>query len=154
MDNIEVNCLHLGHIIENYFSSYFSLLREVCDDQHDHTHKLGERYIFFTEEYEIYYIIYWKVEVRLNAIHNIDKKSNQNMSYTTWKNYHTQHRRIFGFGFTSNEVTYSSVPMAACPPFRNEMQISSIWCLLFVPTYVSITEKENVFPVAPMTEMF
>ena len=80
MDNIEVIFLFLYHMPEQYLSSYFYILREVCDDQHDHTHQLGDN--FFTIEYEMYYIIFGKVEVRLNAIHNIDKKSNQNISYT------------------------------------------------------------------------
>ena len=57
MDNTEVIISPLDNIPNQYFSSYFSLLHEVCDDQYDHTHQLEETF-FFTEKYEIYYIIY------------------------------------------------------------------------------------------------
>ena len=35
-----------------------------------------------------------KFEVRFNVIHNIDKKSDQNISYTTESNCHTQHGQV------------------------------------------------------------
>ena len=44
MDNIEVIRLLLDHNPEQYFSSYFSLLHEVCYDQHEHTQQLGETF--------------------------------------------------------------------------------------------------------------
>ena len=47
MDNVEVICLSLDHIPEQYLSLYFSPLRGVCDDQHDHTHQVGETFIFY-----------------------------------------------------------------------------------------------------------
>ena len=60
MDNTEGISLPLDHMLEQYLSSYFFILSEVRDDQHDHTHQLGEIFWFFTEEYEMYFIIYRK----------------------------------------------------------------------------------------------
>ena len=73
MENIEGIRIPSDHILGHYFSSYFYLICEVCDEQHDHTHQLGEIFVF-TEECEMYYLMYRKVEVGLNVIHNIDKK--------------------------------------------------------------------------------
>ena len=58
MYNIEGICLSLDHMPEQYSSSYFSILRELCDDYHYHTHQLRDTFCFFTKEYEIYYIIF------------------------------------------------------------------------------------------------
>ena len=60
MNNIQGICLPLDHIPDQYFSSYISLLHEVCDEQHNHTHQLGDIFCFLTEEYEMYYMIYRK----------------------------------------------------------------------------------------------
>ena len=35
------NLFSLDNIPEQYLSTFFSLLREVCDDQYDHKHQLG-----------------------------------------------------------------------------------------------------------------
>ena len=42
MENIEGISLSLDNTPEQYLSSYFSLLHELCDDQHDYTHQLVE----------------------------------------------------------------------------------------------------------------
>ena len=82
MDNIEVIRLPLDNIPDQYFSSYSSILHEVCDEQHDHTHQLGHFFVFYQRIRNLLYNIE-KFEARLNVIHNIDKKINQNMSYIT-----------------------------------------------------------------------
>ena len=44
INNIEEISLPLDHTPEQYFSSYFSLLHEVYDDQHGYAHQLGETF--------------------------------------------------------------------------------------------------------------
>ena len=75
------------------------------------------------------------------------------MSYTTQENYHTQYRKIADIGFTYNEVTLTSVALAACPTFTKKMRINSFRCLVFVTSSVLITEKETVCPVAATAEI-
>ena len=44
IDNIEIISLPLDHMPDQYFSSDFPLLREVCDDQYEHTHHLVDTF--------------------------------------------------------------------------------------------------------------
>ena len=81
IDNIEVISLPLDYIPEHCLSSYFSPPREICDDQHDDTNQLGQNFLFNNRIWNILNDLE-KFEFRLNVVHNIDKKSHQNVLCT------------------------------------------------------------------------
>ena len=67
---MEVICLTLDHTPDQYLSFYFSLLHAQFDDQHGHTHQLGDTFYILLNDMKCIIQQIENVEIRINVIHD------------------------------------------------------------------------------------